>query len=108
MPPPTAQAGSGAESIYNLLPKSCSALSTKPPLYRSPRLRQAARQPPVVSTIGTFGTAHLLGQARLERRAWANWGPAGSQAADPKVVLSVCVYVHALPLYVRTELNLGL
>ena len=71
------------ESIYNLLPK-IQVAQPKPPLYRSPRLRHAARQPPVASTIGAFGGPHLLGQARLERRPWAHWGPAGSQAADPK------------------------
>lgn len=72
------------ESIYNLLPKTYTP-SPKPPLYRSPRLRHAARQPPIASTFGAFGGPHLLGQARFERRAWAHWGPAESQAADPKV-----------------------
>lgn len=80
--PPAAAAGPELahepESIYNLLPKTYST-PPKPSLYRSPRLRQAARQPPVASTIG----AH--------RRAWATWGPGGSQAADPKVS-PICVY----------------
>jgi hypothetical protein len=76
------------ESVYNLLEKTY-APPPKPPLYRSPRLRHAARQPPVASTIGAFGGPHLVGQARMERRAWAHWGPIAKQAADPKVRASV-------------------
>jgi len=82
-PGPSSAPEDEEESIYNLLPKTHVAQS-KPPLYRSPRLRHAARQPPVASTIGAFGGPHLLGQARLERRPWAHWGPAGSQTADLK------------------------
>lgn len=85
------------ETIYGLLPKHY-VPPAKPPLYRSPRLRLAARQPPVASTFGAFGGPHLLGQARMERRAWAHWGPSESQAADPKVRLDgdgVSVYLSA-------------
>ena len=82
--PPLSLPAAEAETIYNLLPR-LPVPAPKPLPYRAVRLRLARRLPPVGSSFGCAGGAHVLGNGRVEKRVCAQWGPQASRAADPKV-----------------------